>query len=165
LKKTSKKVILISVASFCIFLIIGALIIITKLGDENKKSYIDFKKKDYYNFQSIGEYIFNKMDALQYKVGFEYYIESYAYSDREVLYLNDNNINNILQKYDIVSVFIIDKDIIIFNCGAYFQQAGGVIITRNSAVPKTIYKDRGFDGNKINLNKIDKGIYSYTAGL
>lgn len=160
-----KKTIIISVVSFCIIIIIGALFFITKLGDENKKSYIDFKQKDYYNFQKIGEYIFNKMDALEYKTGFEYYIESYAYSDREILYLDDSNTNNILQKYDVSSVFIIDNDTIMFDCGAYFQQAGGVIITRNSAVPKTIIKDRGFDGNRINLITINKGIYSYTAGL
>lgn len=163
MKKTTKKVILIFIPSLLVLLVFGTFII--KQSEENKKTYIDFKQKDYNNFQTMGEYILNRTDALQYKVGCEYVTNSYANSDREVLYLEDNNINTILQKYDIVSVFIIDKDIIMFDCGAYFQQAGGVIITRNSAVPKTLYKDRGFDGNKINLNKVDKGIYSYTAGL
>jgi hypothetical protein len=164
MKKTSKRAIVISILSFLVFLIIGGLITFIEFGDEGKISYIDFKQKDYYNFQTIGKYIFDEMDNSQYKVGCEYFIESHV-SNREAFYLDDNNINNILQKYDVVSVNIIDKDSIMFNCGAYFQQTGGVIITRNSVEPTTNYKNRGFDGDKIYLNKINKGIYSYTAGL
>lgn len=62
-------------------------------------------------------------------------------------------------------MYIIDEDSIMFNCGAYFQPTGGVIITRNGVVPKTHYENRGFDGDVIDLGKIDVGVYSYRAGL
>lgn len=164
MKKVSKRTIVISVLSFLVFLIIGGLITFIECEDKGKISYIDFEQKDYYNFHTIGKYIFDEIDNSQYKIGCEYFIESHV-SNKEAFYLDENNINNILQKYDVVSVYIIDKDSIMFNCGAYFQQAGGVITTRNSVEPTTNYKNRGFDGDKIHLNKIDKGIYSYTAGV
>ena len=69
MKKTSKRAIVISILSFLVFLIIGGLITFIEFGDEGKISYIDFKQKDYYNFQTIGKYIFDEMDNSQYKVG------------------------------------------------------------------------------------------------
>lgn len=164
MKKISKRAIIINALSLLLFLFAGGLIAFVEFGDKGKISYIDLEQKDYYNFQTIGKYIFNEIDTSQYKVSREYYIQSHG-ANRETFYSEDDNINNILQKYDVVSVYIIDKDSIMFNCGAYFQQTGGVIITRNNVEPETKYKNRGFDNNKIYINKIDKGIYSYTAGL
>ena len=164
--KKSLKVIIISALSLLMLTIVIAVFAVV-FEDNGRKSYVDFKRKDYYNFQTIGEYIFNEMDNSKYTVGCEYYIEPYidVNAEKEAFYLDNDNVNSIIQKYDVVSVYIIDENSIMFNCGSCFQQAGGVIITRNDVEPKDNYENMGFDGDVIDLNKIDEGIYAYKAGL
>lgn len=78
---------------------------------------------------------------------------------------DDSKLQTLLDEYDITCIYIIDDNSIMFRCGAYFQQAGGVIVTRNNTIPSSHYPNMGFDDDRVNLHKISDGLYSYTAGL
>ena len=107
MKKTSKRVIVISALSFLVFIIIGGLIAFSEFGDNGKISYIDFEQKDYYNFQTIGKHIFNKIDIAEYEnhgSRFEY-VDEFVKRTEDPLLISaaeGEGINDILELFDSV---------------------------------------------------------------
>lgn len=137
------------------------------MHSNSPKSYINFENEDYYNFSQIANQVFVDFDNGIYKSNIYYYKNSsHAPNDNNnLISFDDSDLQKLFDKYDVSFVYIINDNSIMFSCGAYFQQTGGVIITRNNVTPSSYYPNMGFDNDNVRLHKISDGIYSYTAGL
>jgi len=140
-------ILIILASSMMYFLYIAFSSPFEKLGEE------DFGK-----FASIGQQLFLLCDEEYIIVGDK--IEANKYNSKP-------KIGKVLSKYKrkIVSVHLVDKDVMLLSFGAILHSVEGIAIRRNNAELKKAYENTGFDGESLNYTELVPNVYRFSAGV
>lgn len=115
-------------------------------------------EEDFKNFASIGEQLFLLCDEEYIAVGEK--IEANNYQSKP-------KVEKVLSQYKrkIISVHLVNKDVILISFGAILHSVEGIAIRRNNAELKKAYENTGFDGETLNYTELVPNVYRFSAGV
>jgi hypothetical protein len=146
---------------FILLIIIGIFIFGMRFFIFNDNS--NNSESDISRLRNISKDIFDLYDKGYLGVGD--YIDFDNEYNKDKLPRVYDDIKVINKRNQICGLKLIDKDVIFFTYGAYYQSVSGVAVTRNNIELKDTYKGTGYDEGTLRYTKTERNIFLYSVGL
>ena len=125
-------------------------------------------KREHELFNDTSSILFEMLDEKIFDAGAFLNIFDTEYIEGNENALKNAELVDLLKKLsknaEIAQVYVVDKNVILYSHGAYFQSVSGIVKTRNNPELKANWGNTGFDGC-MTYKEIDAGTFSFSDGL